>query len=570
MAELVLWVEPLVTTTELADLKSEIAQFSQDDGIGEFLQQKLENEAEATTGSWLNKMWQESYLAGRGSLQTESNFAVVMDTRAFKKQETSQLIANVCFSLTEIYHSFVEETFAIEQTKFGTYEEASAYLNFFRSCRIPGKDQDTFYVAPLTKVSNHVIFILDNHFYVLPVTDEKGQLYSNRWLQREIAQLIQMKKASGPNVTAFTGLDRNASFEVYQELCGSPQNKKNFDIIHDALVVISLDQEQANEKVDLIEAALYQPEQHYFSKTIQIKLDREQNMSFNFEHTGIDGLPTFQIAKRFYQQLEQAIEETGIIPLESINSLSWELNESQIILLQNAEKKTIHQGNQLVIITNHFTEYGKEQLKKLNYSPDGFFHMALQLAQYRLFGELQSVYEPVGMRQFYQGRTECARSVSNEKLAFIQAYEADSLTVEKESLVELFSQAVTAHVIRLKMCQNGFGVERHLFGLKNMAQKWHKEVPDLFSTKAFQKLSTDFISTSGVAADFMTSMAFAPVTKDGFGLYYGILADEIRLTVSTNRENQKTAETLALFLHQALNELATFVEIAPELEEITN
>ena len=122
----------------------------------------------------------------------------------------------------------------------------------------------------------------------------------------------------------------------------------------------------------------------------------------------------------------------------------------------------------------------------MNISPDAFFHMALQIAQYRTFGILRSVYEPVSVRVFHEGRTECARATSMEKLKLVTALEAGE--ENNEILYSLMQKAGAAHSNRIIECRKGLGVERHMFGLEQMyylygAELGMKEIPEIFNDK---------------------------------------------------------------------------------------
>src|SRR5699024_7864213 len=121
--------------------------------------------------------------------------------------------------------------------------------------------------------------------------------------------------------------------------------------------------------------------------------------------------------------------------------------------------------------------------KKMNFSPNAFFHMALQIAQYRTNGKMRSVYEPVLTRCIYEERTECARATSREILNLVSALESG--VQSNETLYTLMLEASDAHSLRILECQKGLGVERHMYGLEQIyklfgADLGMKEAPDIF------------------------------------------------------------------------------------------
>jgi carnitine O-acetyltransferase len=105
------------------------------------------------------------------------------------------------------------------------------------------------------------------------------------------------------------------------------------------------------------------------------------------------------------------------------------------------------------------------------------------------------------------------RSVTRESAAFTRAFATPGATPkEKEQALRL---AVQAHGNRAKEAKEGFGVDRHLFGLKNLA--YHKQqrlpgytIPAIFKDKAYGVLSSSVLSTSNCGSDALTMFGFGP------------------------------------------------------------
>jgi carnitine O-acetyltransferase len=67
-----------------------------------------------------------------------------------------------------------------------------------------------------------------------------------------------------------------------------------------------------------------------------------------------------------------------------------------------------------------FNYYGGKNIKSWNFSPDAFVQMAFQLAHYRCCGILAPTYESASTKQFFHGRTETCRPVTNECVHFLK------------------------------------------------------------------------------------------------------------------------------------------------------
>ena len=84
------------------------------------------------------------------------------------------------------------------------------------------------------------------------------------------------------------------------------------------------------------------------------------------------------------------------------------------------------------------------------------------------------------MTNHYRGRTECVRPLSNELKRFATAFE--SKKNNKQELKELLIISLNEHYKRVKECQIGHGINRHMLGLRLAANELKIDIP-LFETK---------------------------------------------------------------------------------------
>lgn len=70
-------------------------------------------------------------------------------------------------------------------------------------------------------------------------------------------------------------------------------------------------------------------------------------------------------------------------------------------------------------------------------------------------------------------------------------------------------------------CAAGQGWDRHLFALKQLAEKrFPPPLPALFRDDAYRRINHHTLSTSTLSDPLLESGAFAPVVWDGYGLGY--------------------------------------------------
>ena len=86
-------------------------------------------------------------------------------------------------------------------------------------------------------------------------------------------------------------------------------------------------------------------------------------------------------------------------------------------------------------------------------------------------------------------------------------------------------------------CTLGRGVDRHLLALRCIASAQGGDLPSIFTEEGYNLFSTSVLSTStmGEFARSLDGGGFAPVTPEGYGIGYGIVADGTGLFATSYR-----------------------------------
>lgn len=565
-SKLLEWLKPLVSHEQYAETEKVVEHFFKEGGEAEKLQQKLREWNRHQDGNWLTPLWDDMYLQHRNSLPLTSNFNILLN-----RVQQPQLAAKICFLIREFYHMIIDETLEPQFFK-GKPLDMTPYMKLFRSVRIPQKNSDRFYVADFEKRANHVVILYNNHFYRLPVTNEEGIPYSVDAISRAIKTKVFRDKSEGVNIGVFTTAERNEAAEIYVKLKQSPANAENLQMIADSLFILSIDQESESSEEALRNLMLH-PCNKYFDKTIQIVITKHGDIGLNIEHSAVDGMTISTVVSHLNKGLQKEYSETAYLsePPE-VRKLEWRLTQEMEERLEQLETTYLEKTKDLSLLTTTFADFGKENIKELRLSPDAFFHMALQLAMFRTYGEFRSVYEPVSVGHFLGGRTECARATSIEKRTLVEAIEKGEES--NATLYRLMQVASDAHSARIRACQKGMGVERHLFGLEQMYHRFGRELgmhtlPEIFQDPGYLTLCHDFISTSGTIYQNAKARMFAPVVRVGHGLAYFILDHTISLNLSSYIENELKGKQLMKHLIQALQELRLIAESEVFVEDIS-
>lgn len=556
------WIEPLVDDEQFQQTTYTVNRFFAKNGHAEKIQAKLEELKKQTKGNWLTPFWNDHYLTYRGALPTGMHFNILVDRPLLKEvPTTAELAGKISFLIAEYYHKIIDGEVEPVTVK-GLPLDMSQYKKFFCSMRIPGQGRDQFIVAPFNKRNNFIILIYRNHMYKVPVTNEKGHIYSSHSICTAIESIFTNEQEDGLNIGIFTTTERDQAATIYQHLEKSEINATNLQLLSDSLLVISIDEDSDNSE-EAIENLMLNSKSKYYDKTIQLSITKKGRLGYSIEHTAVDGTTIFSVISYVNERMTDEFTETKYTDEQpSATKLDWFISEKMKTTLLQLETENEQRRNEYSIQSKSLEEFGSDMIKKLKLSPDAFFHIALQIAQYRTFGQLKSVYEPVSMRHYYGGRTECARATSMEKTAVIQAIEQGK---SNEVIYEKMVQASDAHAKRIADCRNGFGIERHLFGLEKVFYQYGEslgidQLPDIFSDVGYRSLREDFISTSGMVYDNVRSRIFGPVVKGGFGLAYILLNHSISINISCQISEQQQAKQLASHLVDACKELKAIAE----------
>lgn len=204
-----------------------------------------------------------------------------------------------------------------------------------------------------------------------------------------------------------------------------------------------------------------------------------------------------------------------------------------------------------------FSRFGKLFIVGNKFSPDSLVQASIQIAYYRLYGDIVCAYESVMTKAFYHGRTEAARSTTSKSVELCKCWMNAFST--KEDKVKALREATVMHSKLVLEASEGKGVDRHLYALKCIAEMKGASVPNFFSSDAWIALNHTVLSTSNCGNPALKLFGFGPVVPDGFGIGYIIKDNSIHFSISSKHRQTRR------FSH-ALNE--TLIEIYNHLEPI--
>lgn len=517
---LVSLMAPLLPAPALARSHEAVAAFRTPGGGGEMLHRALCQKAAELPGnaSWLRPLWDDMYLAWRAPLPGNLNYVLRFDE---ERWGGASALPRLVLALARVFDALGRGEVPPERTKAGFQS-----MDSFQSCvytRVPGASRDT--LAPVALAGEHTILVAcKGHWYILPLRNQGGGLVGERPLARAFAAIRAAAAAASPAppVAALTAAPRAQAAALRDALLVSPRNRLSFAALEKTLFAVCLEEAHTGDGDFSWMLLGGQAANRWFDKSLQIIASENGGLGANYEHAGCDAsiwMYLFSLADAYIR--ENAFWDNGDGPPPH-RELAWEADPGLSAALLEQERSFGAVTADLRVACGEFAQYSREGLIGLKTSPDAFLQTAFQAAQYRMFGTLRSSYESVSVRNFYQGRTECARGSSAEALAVARALESGAPDAHVGAF---YRRAEQIHLARLAQCRRGLGAERHLFGLECMYALYGRELgldspPALFASEGWRTVGYNAVSTSALTAPFIRYFGFPPTVPDGFGVGY--------------------------------------------------
>ncbi len=511
------------------------------------------------SGEEFSVQWKKSYLQDRNPLPYASNYTLILDQDYLLEQNSgSDFFDQLGYIILKLLPS--DEEAPPTQHKFCKEQMGHLY-----NTRLPGETEDTVID---TSHSDYVAVISADGVYKLKGIKEVLPLSAH-----SIGQTLRsLKPCSNPVTPAVTHLKRSAAAQQREHLkFNCTEIAECIQVLDHALFIVILDPSLIqNSSSQLFETMqLGQGKNRWFDKSIQVIAIGEEHIGLNIAHSHFDGMA---IVRKLTQEDQQqvlshkqpSLEGPWHISCTDLTAISSDAEASSTYPQCNfSHEKFTHQN--LLEVSKKL----KNNRAKL-FSLDAVFQVALVAAQYQVFGSRfpLNTYESVDMSsRFHHGRTECARGVTEEAIAYAKAPDQDLLIA-----------ALLAHKRQIISLQDNEGFERTLYMAQAHmdAASFSAEYSDVHD--CLQWINKSPISTSNLSHPMFKHFVFCPTTDDGFGIGYSApsVSNTIHFTLSCFSTHKAEADLLKDQLKSQLSNvlmlLGTDIEAAkfPEIVESTN
>lgn len=558
-------VEPLLDADAFASVKEAVEALRAPGGTGEKLQGLLEAKA-ALSDNWLGEWWKTyAYLIHPDPIVVNSSIGISSDPANAPGNQAVRA-ALIAHGAVDFYLSIVNETLPPETQRDGSGFDMSLMRNFMATTRLPGAQGDRLATYGVDE-ARHIVVIRRGRYFEVPAVTDAGAPVDRASLRVQFERIIaaaDAQDAPAP-VGVLTAHERPAWARARDRLAIDVTNRKALDRIDRAIFIVCLD-DAAHETADqLARAGLHgQKGNRWHDKSLHLIIDREGRFTLHGEHSPIDAGGWCALIDKvaLLDEPVEALSDTRHIP-EPVE-LTWRLDAQALADIAAAEQVFDQLTGDLDLYVRSFRAFGKDLIKTFKTGPDPIIQMSFMLAYYRRYGRLPKTYEAASTRMYKGGRTETIRTASNEALALVKA--VDDETVSPVQKGELIRAAFAEHNKRGKDASAGFGVDRHLFGLKLIAKdNGISDLPAFFSQEIFNRGWE--LSTAQVPVRNGFVNHFGPVCPTGYGVGYVIKGDHINFNVTSWRSCAETdSASFADDIERAMSDLRSVLENAQAAE----
>lgn len=512
-------IHPLLTQEEYAASEQAVAKFEKQAST---LQDRLVEKAEKPeVKNWIADWWLDAaYLAYKDPVVPYvSYFYAFRDDR--KRRNPAKRAAAIVTAALEFQKEVINGTLEPEYMRKKPMA-MSSYRYMFNCSRVADEPSD-YAIEYDPKENQYIIAIRHNQFFKIP-THVQGKQLNAAELEQQFGKVYRSAQTSPP-IGSITSLPRDQGAVARKNLlAASHTNTAALKEIEASSFVVCLDSASPVTLEERSHAFWHgDGANRWYDKPCQFIVNDNGTAGFQGEHSMMDGTTTHRLcdtvnALIFHEKLDFSNPSVRS-NLPDPETVRFDTNDQVIKDLASAQQQfaTVISAHDLRV--QAYQGYGKGMIKKFKCSPDAFVQMTIQLAYHKMFGKCRPTYESAATRKYQLGRTETTRTVSNESVAFCDAMANPDLG--REDCEKLFREACAAHVKYTQLASDGYGVDRHLFGLKNCL-KDGEEVPELYKDQAYTYSSTWYVSSSQLSSEYFNGYGWSQVIDQGWGIAYMI------------------------------------------------
>lgn len=530
------WVSAVADTQQWADWQTAWADFAAHQGAT--LQQRLQQHADVTEGSWLLEDWHHAYLATRTPLPLSTNVGFVINNPLADAGVAG--VAQWLSALVSVCADYALSALPPLLSPRGEPMDMSQWSILAGAARQARVGVDDYVFNPVDHGPRYVGVFWQGFYYRIPAWTHPQAPYGQAWFAEALAHIVAQTQHNDYPVALPSLLGSGVAAPLLAECVREPANAHLLEAINADLLHIGLmDAPDLDADAGLARATFVTHGGVWAYKPLSLVFNLSSGQCvLNSEHTWQDGATLKNIIalarQRFYSDRAHHPDA-----LPAIQPQAWQLSAAHESWWCQA-MATYQQQAADYWVKTIAVPIDVAALPPI--SADALMQWLLQYAQYATWGKVRSTYEAVDVSHFCGGRTECMRPVSVASLTLLAAWRQGRIPKS------IWQAAAVEHKNRIKACKLGHGVHRHLLGLSARVQA-DEMMPAVLTHPAWMQLQYDFLSTSSLGDDaVLGAFAFAPSVPDGVGVNYSAVADGWRFTLSYRQTQADDVDRFAAAL----------------------
>ncbi|XP_060629520.2 carnitine O-palmitoyltransferase 2, mitochondrial isoform X3 [Anolis sagrei] len=440
--------------------------------------------------------------------------------------------------------------------------DMSQYFRLFNSARLPKPNKDELFTD---ENERHLLVIRNGNFYVFDVIDKDGNILKPSEIQAHL-QFILSDNSPAPAfpLACLTTENRDIWAKLRQELLENG-NAETLRKVDSAIFCLCLDDFPINSVNHLSHTMLHGDGiNRWYDKSFNLILAKDGTAAIHFEHSWGDGVAVLRFQNEVFKDSTQTpaitpqSQPAAVDSASSVQKLNFKLNDALKEGITQAKQKFDAIVKTLTLEARQFERGGKEMLKKHKVSPDAIVQLAFQMAFLQQYGRTVATYESCSTAAFKHGRTETIRPASVHTKACSEAIVRKSSKHSVAELQQMIAECSKYHNQLTREAAMGQGFDRHLYGLRCLAESQGTPLPDFYQDQAYAHINHNILSTSTLNSPAVSMGGFGPVVPDGFGVGYGVHDDWIGCNVSGYPA--RNVQEFVQCVHKSLDDIFNVLE----------
>nr|AXY87732.1 carnitine O-palmitoyltransferase 2 [Eriocheir sinensis] len=431
-------------------------------------------------------------------------------------------------SAISAYAAYAFKAFPLDMSQFG---------NLFNSTRIPEIGKDRLRCDPKAR---HMLITKNGHFYIFDVFDRDGNILSPEHVYACVSYIYNDPTPPPQHSIAIFSTENRDTWAKCRAELVEAGNEGVLNALDTAAFNIVFDKEEVGmDPYKMYHTFLHgDGDNRWFDKSFSLIFTADGQLALNFEHAWGDGVAVMSYFNEMTKELANRphihpdTKPASIDASQYVKRLEFTLTPSLEAAIDKARQHYEANTSALHVNVLDSSIFGKNFCKKHKISPDAVMQLGFQAAYYLQNGHVAATYESCSTAAFKHGRTETVRPATLETTAFVKAI-AQAQPPSDSELKKMLMECSKVHGNLTKEAAMGQGFDRHLFGLRKLAEAQGSPLPELFTDPSYAKINHIIISTSTLPSAAIMFGGFAPVVRDGFGVGYQIKDDSLGIVLSS-------------------------------------